>query len=255
VTWPFDWTVYAGLVALYLGHAWLARDAPDFQRKHSLYFGLGLIALWIALETPVDTISDHYLDSVHMLQHVLLGFVAPPLMLLGLSPSMVGRLVRIPGVRALTEPVPAQLIAGVVMIAWHLPPLYDATLHSESLHVVEHLMFIASGVLLYWPMLEVTSVHARWRMSPGAKLVYMLLATLPQDGVALALIFSRVPFYEYYTHAPRLINGFTPLIDQTIAGAVLMVLGKATMAVAALAVFFRWFGAEQRADQAHALPG
>jgi len=90
-------------------------------------------------------------------------------------------------------------------------------------------------------------------MSPGAKLVYMLLATLPQDGVALALIFSRVPFYEYYTHAPRLIAGFTALIDQTIAGAVLMVAGKITLAVAAMVIFFRWFGAEHRADRAPAL--
>jgi cytochrome c oxidase assembly factor CtaG len=91
-------------------------------------------------------------------------------------------------------------------------------------------------------------------MSPGVGLVYMLFATLPQDGVALALIFSRVPFYDYYTHVPRLIPGFTPLIDQTIAGAVLMILGKATLAVAAIAVFTRWFGAEHRADQTQAIP-
>jgi putative membrane protein len=255
ITWPFDWTVYAGLLVLYFGHAWLARDAPDAQPKHSLYFGLGLLTLWLALETPLDTIGDGYLDSVHMLQHVLLAFVAPPLMLMGLSPAMAGRLVRAPGVRAITEPIPAQLIAGTVMVGWHVPVLYDATLYNDWLHVLEHLMFIAAGLVLYWPILEVTSAQARWRMSYGARLVYMLIATVPQDGVALALIFSRVPFYEYYTHAPRLVGGFTALIDQTVAGAVLMVLGKATLAVAALAVFFRWFGAEQRADQAHALSG
>jgi len=253
VTWPFDLTVYIGLVALFLGHAWLAGSVSDAQRKHSMYFGLGLLTLWFALETPIDTISDHYLDSVHMLQHVLLGFVGPPLLLLGLSPQMVGRLVRVPGVHAITEPVPAQLIAGLVMIVWHLPPLYDATLKSESLHIVEHLMFIASGVVLYWPILNATSAHARWQMSPGAKLLYMLVATLPQDGVALVLIFSRVPFYDYYTHAPRLIPSLTPLIDQTVAGAVLMILGKATMAVAAAAVFFRWFASEHRADRSHAI--
>jgi cytochrome c oxidase assembly factor CtaG len=249
-TWPFDLTVYAGLVALFLGHAWLARDVPDAARKHTLYFGAGLLTLWVALETPIDPISDHYLDSVHMLQHVLLGFVAPPLMLLGLSARMVARLVRIPGVRMVTEPAPGQLIAGAVMIAWHLPPLYDATLYNEfPLHIFEHLTFIGAGVVLYWPILEATSAHARWQLSAGAKLVYMLLATLPQDGVALALIFSRVPFYEYYTHAPRLIEGFTPLVDQTVAGAVLMIFGKFTLAVAALAVFFRWFSGEQRADR------
>lgn len=248
--WPLDPTVYAGLVALYLGHAWLARGIDDVKSKHSLYFGLGLFTLWLALETPLDTIADHYLDSVHMLQHVLLGFVAPPLMLLGLSPGMVGRLVRVPGVRAITEPVPAQVIAGTVMVAWHLPALYDATLYSEGLHVIEHMTFIAAGVLIYWPILDATSAQARWQMSPGAKLLYMLVATLPQDAVALALIFSRVPFYAYYTHAPRLIASLNPLTDQTVAGVVLMIFGKATISIAAIAVFIRWFGAEHDADEA-----
>ncbi len=249
MSWPFDPSVYAGLVALVIAYAWLALSSTDGSRKHALYFGLGLMTLWVALETPIDTISDQYLDSVHMFQHVLLGFVAPPLLLLGLSPRMVERVMRAPGLRAVTEPAPAQVAAGLVMLAWHLPPLYDATLRSEPLHVIEHLTFILSGALLYWPMLDATSAGARWRMSPGAKLLYMLVATLPQDGVALALMFSRVPFYEYYTHAPRLVAGLTPLIDQTLAGAVLMVLGKAAMGVTALAVFFRWFGGEHRADQ------
>jgi len=252
VTWPFDLTVYAGLLVLFFGHAWLARSAPDAGRRHTVYFLAGLATLWIALETPIDTISDGYLDSVHMLQHVLLAFVAPPLMLLGLSTSMAARLATIPGVRAVTEPIPAQVLSAGVMIAWHLPPLYDATLYNEELHVVEHLMFIASGLLLFWPIIDSTSGQARWRMSPGAKLVYMLLATIPQDGVALALIFSREPFYEFYTRVPRLIDGFTPLIDQTIAGAVLMIFGKVTLAIAVLVVFFRWFGAERRSDQARA---
>lgn len=249
IGWPVDWTVYAGLVTLFLGHAWLAGQVTDAQRKHTLYFGLGLLTLWVALETPLDTISDYYLDSVHMVQHVLLGFVAPPMMLLGLSPQMAERILRVPGVRAITEPVPAQLIAGLVMVGWHLPALYDATLYSGSLHVLEHVMFIAAGVVMYWPIIEATSARARWHMSEGAKLLYMLVATLPQDGVALALIFSRVPFYEFYTHAPRLVPSLTPLIDQTLAGAALMVLGKATLAVAAIAVFVEWFGSEQRADR------
>ncbi len=249
ITWPFDWTVYAGLVVLFFAHAWLARGAPDAERKHTIYFIAGLVTLWVALETPIDTISDHYLDSVHMLQHVLLAFVAPPLMLLGLSPSMAARLARIPGVRAATEPIQAQVLAAAVMIAWHLPPLYDATLYSEELHIVEHLTFIGSGVVLFWPVIDATSAQARWRMSPGVKLVYLLLATLPQDGVALALIFSRVPFYDFYTHVPRLVEGFTALFDQTVAGALLMILGKVSMGIAAGVIFARWFGAEQRADR------
>jgi cytochrome c oxidase assembly factor CtaG len=149
--------------------------------------------------------------------------------------------------------VPAQVIAAAIMVGWHVPPLYDATLYDEGLHILEHVMFVVSGIVLYWPILEATSSYARWTMSPGAKLVYMLLATLPQDGVALVLIFSRVPFYEFYARAPRLVAGYTALIDQTIAGAVLMIFGKVTLGIAAGVVFFRWFGAEHAADQARAV--
>jgi putative membrane protein len=248
--WPTDPTVYAGLVILFFGHAWLARRVTDARRAHTLYFLAGLFVVWLALETPIDTISDNYLDSVHMLQHVLLAFVAPPLMLLGLSRQMAAMIARIPGLRAITEPIPAQVIAAAVMVVWHVPVLYDATLHNEDLHILEHVMFIGAGIVLYWPLLEATSSVARWQMSAGAKLVYMLLATLPQDAVALVLIFSRVPFYEFYVTAPRLIEGYSALIDQTIAGAVLMVFGKVTLGIAAGVVFFRWFGAEHRADQA-----
>src|SRR3989442_15837021 len=121
VTWPFDPTVYAGLVLLFFGHAWIARAARDVRPRHTVYFLFGLFTVWLALETPIDTIGDYYLDSVHMLQHVLLAFVAPPLLLLGMSRDMAAILGRVPGVRALTQPVPAQLIAAVVMGVWALP--------------------------------------------------------------------------------------------------------------------------------------
>jgi cytochrome c oxidase assembly factor CtaG len=246
--WPFDPTVYAGLLALFFGHAWLARDR-DLPRLNSLYFGLGLFCIWLALETPIDTLSDEYLDSVHMLQHVLLGIVAPPLLLLGLNREMVAVLLRVPGVRALTEPVPAQVLSGAVMIAWHLPPLYDATLYSESLHIVEHVSFIAGGVLFWWPVIDATSARARWRLGPWGRLIYLFIGTFPQDAVALALQFSRTPFYEYYTHVPRIVPGLDPLTDQTVAGAVLMLFGKTSYVVAGLVIFLRWVSADLRADR------
>jgi cytochrome c oxidase assembly factor CtaG len=247
MAWPFDPSVYAGLVTLWFGHAWLARDR-DLPRINSLWFGMGLACLWLALETPIDVISDSYLDSVHMLQHVLIGVVAPPLLLLGLNREMAGVLVRLPGVRAIIEPVPAQVISAVVMIGWHLPPLYDATLYSPSLHVIEHLAFIAGGVLFWWPVIDATAAHCRWRLSPMAQLLYLFIGTFPQDGVALALQFSRTPFYEFYTHAPRLVPALDPVTDQTVAGAVLMLFGKSSYFIGAVVVFLRWFGAEQRAD-------
>ena len=247
IGWPFNPTVYIGLIALGAAYTYLARRTQT-TRGQAVYFGLGLVTLWLALETPIDTVSDYYLDSVHMAQHVLLAFVAPPLMLLGASPGMAAGLARIPGVRATTEPVPAQLISGVIMLGWHIPALYNSTLYSEPLHITEHVMFIASGVILWWPIIGATSQQARWQLSPIGKLLYMLAATLPQDAVALAFQFSRTPFYDFYVRAPRLVESLTPVVDQTVAGAVLMVAGKLTFAIAAITVFARWFGAELRGD-------
>jgi putative membrane protein len=247
MAWPFDPTVYAGLLALWLGHAWLARDR-GLSRARTLAFGSGLLAIWLALETPIDVVSDQYLDSVHMFQHVLLGVVAPPLLLLGLNREMAGVLLRVPGLRAVTEPVPAQVLAAAVMIGWHVPALYDATLYSESLHVVEHLAFIGAGALFWWPVVDATAAHAHWRLSPLGKLLYLFIGTFPQDGVALALQFSRTPFYEFYTHAPRIVPGLDPVTDQTTAGAVLMLFGKSSYFIGTVVVFLRWFTADLRAD-------
>ena len=247
VGWPFDPTVYAGLVALFLGHAWLARGR-NLPKIRSLYFGLGLICLWVALETPIDTISDHYLDSVHMVQHVLLGVIAPPLLLLGLNEPMAARLASIPGVRLLTAPIPAQLCAAAVMVGWHIPAFYDATLHSETLHAFEHLTFIAGGVLFWWPVISATGRQSRRPLSPGSRLLYLFVGTLPQDGVALALQFSRTPFYEFYTHVPRLVPGLDAVTDQTIAGVVLQLFGKTSFLIGGLVIFFRWFAQEVGGD-------
>src|SRR5260370_7341296 len=121
MAWPFDPTVYAGLLALLFGHAWLARDR-DLPRLNSLYFGLGLLSIWLALETPIDFISDHYLDSIHMFQHVLLGVVAPPLLLLGLNREMAAVLVRVPGWRTVTTPVPPPPLSHPALSHAHPPP-------------------------------------------------------------------------------------------------------------------------------------
>jgi putative membrane protein len=247
IGWPFDTSVYLGLVGLFLGHAWLARGT-DLPRIRSLYFGLGLLCLWVALETPIDTISDHFLDSVHMVQHVLLGVIAPPLLLLGLNDQMAARLAALPGVRPLTEPVPAQLIAAAVMVGWHIPFLYNGTLYSEPFHIVEHLSFIGGGVLFWWPVISATARQSHLQLSAPGRLLYLFIGTFPQDAVALALQFSRTPFYEYYTHAPRLIPGLDPVTDQTIAGVVLQLFGKSSYLVGGLVIFFRWFAREMRSD-------
>jgi putative membrane protein len=249
MSWPLDPTVYAGLLLLALAYAALARGRADIGGRQSLYFVAGLLTIWIALETPIDTISDHYLQSVHMLQHVLIGLVAPPLLLLALSPSMATALLRVPGLRTVTEPILAQLLFAVVMGGWHLPVLYDLTVRSEGVHVFEHLTFMVGGALFWWPVVGATSASARWRLGDAGKVLYLLFGTVPADTVSVILMFSRTPFYAFYTSAPRLVPGLDALTDQVLGGVVLMVVGKFSYLAAILDIFFRWL-ARVRAEEA-----
>jgi putative membrane protein len=246
--WPFDPTVYAGLLLLALAYATLARGRSDSGRRQPLYLVAALLTIWLALETPIDTVSDRYLQSIHMFQHVLIGLVAPPLLLLGLSPSMVATLLRIPGLRALTEPIPAQVIFAVVMGGWHLPFLYDLAVRSEGVHVFEHLTFMAGGALFWWPVVGVTSAAARWRLGEVGRVLYLVFGTVPADTVAVVLIFARTPFYGFYVSAPRLVPGVDALTDQVLAGVVLMAIGKLSYLVAILDIFFHWL-ARARAEE------
>jgi putative membrane protein len=254
MSWPFDPTVYIGLALLFFAYAALARGRADLGRRQTLYFGLGVLTIWVALETPLDIVADHYLQSIHMLQHVLIGLVAPPLLLLGLSSSMAATLARLPGVRSVTEPIPAQVAFGIVMGAWHLPVLYDLTLHSEAVHVIEHLSFMATGSLFWWPVISATAAQSRWRLGDAGRVLYLLFGTVPADTVSVILMFSRAPFYPFYVSAPRLVAGVDPLTDQVLAGVVLMAIGKLSSLVAILEIAFRWL-ARVRAEEVGLVSG
>jgi putative membrane protein len=249
ISWPFDPTVYAGLVGLLLGYGWLARERLDRDRR-PLLFLLGVGVLWLALESPIDTIGETYLGSVHMIQHVMLGMVAPPLLLLGLSPEMAKVLLaRVPGLRWATRPVVAQVLAGSIWIVWHLPPLYDLTTSNLQVHVFEHVLFIGTGLLLFWPAIEGTASTLPERMSDGWRMLYLGLATIPQDGVSLALQFSRTVFYAQYRSVPAIAAGYTPVVDQTVSGVVMMLGANFVMGAILLVVFFRWLRREEQRQQ------
>lgn len=243
--WPFDPSVYVGLALFLIGYATLARGREDLGRWRPLSFLVGTAVIWTALETPIDTASDCCLQSVHMLQHVLLGVVAPPLLVLGLSPSMAGTIARTPGWRLVTAPIAAQVIAAVVMIGWHIPYFYDLTLQVDPIHIFEHLTFIAAGVVFWWPVMDATGARSHWQLSEIGKLAYLLVGTLPQDGVALVLQFSRVLFYQHYAHVPMLVPGWDPVIDQNVGGTVLQLVGKTSFLFAGIVLFYEWVARER----------
>jgi len=201
-TFAFDPTVYAGLCVALFAYGWWAPDVPLARRT---YLALGLLTVWLALETPLDGVGDHYLQSVHMIQHMLLIAFAPPLLLLGLTPQLARFLRDLPGIAWLTEPVPALLIYAAAIVAWHIPPLFDLTITSEPVHILEHLAFLAAGLLFWWPAIEATGETCQQRLAPGWKILYLFLGTFPMMAVALPLQFSRTVFYVGYASAPRLI--------------------------------------------------
>jgi putative membrane protein len=249
LAWPLDPTVVAGIAALGVGHAVLARrlGAP---RRCSLYFAAGLLVIWGALESPLDTLGDHSLQSAHMVQHMLLVAIAPPLLLLGLTPAIARRLLPVPGLRAVTEPVPAQSLYAAGILFWHIPFAYDLALSNGPAHIVEHVVFIAIGVLFWWPLIGATSSVSRWRLTDGQKLVYIFIGTFPMMAVALPLQFSRSVFYAYYAAAPRVVPGISAVIDQTIAGAIMMAMDMAVLGLDGLVILYRWFGKEDSDEEA-----
>jgi len=248
IGFPFDPSVYLGLMALAVAYAALARGERVRWREAGA-FGLGLIVIWGALETPLDPLGDTYLQSAHMLQHMLLMVVAPPLLLAGLSPAMAGRLLgRVPGLGRLSEPVPAQVVYALVVVAWHLPPAYDLGLENGAVHILEHLTFLAAGVLYWWPVVGATSSQARWRLGDPQKIVYLFIGMMPMMLVSLSLQFSRQLFYAPYADAPRVVSGIGPVLDQTIAGIVMMTMDMASSAWALLVIFYRWMQEGLRQD-------
>ena len=232
-TWSWDPTVVAGTTALAGGYAWLIRGrgrATTWSPPARVYFAGGLLALFLALESPIDVGGDHYLFSLHMFQHVLLAMIVPPLLLLGL-PDRWRSLNHIS-----VSPLAANIVFNLVLAVWHLPFLYEATLRSQPIHVLEHLSFLAAGVFFWWPIL--VPAGQRGAMSVIGKIAYLGFAGVPPTILGLAFILSPAVLYPFYAAAPR-VTPLSPLDDQLAAGLVMFGLGNLIYFVAIWVIFFR----------------
>jgi cytochrome c oxidase assembly factor CtaG len=254
--WSWEPTVLLGILAVLVGYvlAWrrgLLTGRDDVSawfassRTRPVLFGIGVAIGFIALLSPIDTGGDDYLFSLHMAQHLLLMMVAPPLCLLGVvglhSPftGPAGRVRR--AARVLVHPWMATLVFSAVLLVWHLPALYDATLTTEPIHVVEHLSFIAVGVVFWWPIVDPMRGRdtRRW-VSAFSKIGMLVASGIPPT--VLGLIFTVAPhaFYDFYVRAPRLWN-LSPVMDQQLAGVVMFGAGNLIYFAAVVAVFWRMF--------------
>jgi len=213
-------------------------------RAVAFFSGLGFI--FLALNGPLHDLSDSQLFSAHMVQHLLLTLVAPPLLLVGTPAWMLRPLAQIPGVAALGATMTRPLIAcstfNVVFAAWHLPVLYEWALRSHGVHILAHLLFMATAILLWWPVL---SPLTDWpRLAPPAQLLYLFLAGIPMGVVAALITLSDDVLYRFYSEAP-LKWGLSPLADQRLGGVIMWVPGTLVFLVAMTIVYFRWVGRDE----------
>lgn len=228
--WSFSWEPLFLALSLAAAFAyWRAGRVARPSRARSSVFAFGLALVVAALCSPLETIARHYLLLFHLLGNVMIADWAPPLLVLGLTPSMRAAIIRRGGsaLARVTQPwvsLPAWL--GVWYLV-HLPAFYDYALrHTWALNL-EHALLIAAGLLFWWTVFVVLS-------TPGA-LAYLGVAFVSSAFLGLAFIFSSTPFYDFYEHAPRL-WGLSAAKDQNLGG-ILMNAEQTAVFLSALAYF------------------
>ena len=209
-------------------------------------FSLGVLIFFLADNGPMHELSENFLFSAHMSQHVLLTLVVPPLLLMGTPPWLLRPLLKFASVervgRFLTHPVVAFALFNLVFALWHLPALYQATLRVHGFHILEHLLFLSTAVIMWWPI--VGSIPELPRPSYPIRMLYLFLLPIAQLVVFAPITFSTGVLYPHYAEAPRLWS-ISPLADQQLGGVIMKVASSIIFLAALTIIFFRWFNQEE----------
>lgn len=254
---PFSWLggaihtdVVVGVVMLggLYTYGILTSRGPIPLAQPLAFFG-GCATLLVALNGPLHDLSDYYLLSAHMVQHLLLTLVVAPLWLAGTPAVLLDRLLqpilrrRSVGIvaRTATRPLVAFAAYTVALIGWHLPGPFNAALEGHGWHVVEHVTLLAGALLAWWPILSAS--RRLPALHYAAQLLYLFVLGMPMTVVAAFITGADRPLYAWYATAPR-IFGLSPLADQQIAGIIMWVPAGLVPLLAFTVVFFRWAAAE-----------
>jgi len=237
---PLELAVLALAGALYWRRArTLARRGPPVPPLRVVAFGAGLLTLFFALASTIDTIGEERLFSVHMLQHLLLGDVGALLLVLGLDGRLLRPLLRVRLVhrlRVLAHPLVALPLWGANFVVWHLPVLFDAALRHDAVHALQHSLFVALGMLMWAALLEPLPGPA-WFTAPW-RIPYVLGMWLVMLVLSQVFIWSSHVYYPPYAHDATL-WGLTHLSDQKAGGGVMLVESALTMLPALVWVLLR----------------
>jgi putative membrane protein len=226
-----------GIGPLRRRHQWADRVEP----WRVALFLLGLLVFLLALVSPLDVLSDEYLFSAHMVQHILMAVIVPPLLLMGTPGWLLRPFIQVPHVlriaRMLTFPVVAFLMFNLTFAFWHWPALYDLAIMDEHVHVIQHLSFAATAVLNWWPVLS--PLPELPRLSYPLRVFYLFANCQPGVVLGALFVFSRDVLYEAYIDAPRIL-GLSAHADQQLGGLIMWIPGNAIYLLALSIVFLRW---------------
>lgn len=245
--WTWDASVLLGLAALVGAYVYgvsvLRRQGleTEITNRHVFFFASGILLLFLALESPLAHIGENFLFSVHMVKHILLQMIVPALILLGIPRWMMRALLNAlrigPLLKLVTHPVIAFIAFNTALIVWHIPALYEAALREPMLHIAEHGIFIATGFICWYPVIDAARQHDQF--SYMAKIVYLFLFVIPSGILGAVFAFAQVPLYATYASAPRLWE-LSVLDDQALAGGIMWVPGWLIYFIALSVVFALW---------------
>ena len=260
-TWsgdPLPWIGIVLAITLYLAAVRIvdrAHPANPVPRRRIAAWLAGVAVVALALVSAVHIYAGS-LFTVHMVQHLLLAMVAPPLLALGTPVTLTLRAASVNVRRSILLPVlhswPVKAISwppvgwtffAVVMWATHFSPLYNAALENQALHSAEHLLYLIAGVLFWWPVIGADPI--RWRLSPIARMAY-LAAQMPfNTAVGLAIYYAPTILYPHYALLGRT-WGPDPLTDQQVAGIVMWGLGDVILLGAVVLAIEAWLRADEK---------
>lgn len=229
----------AALAALYI--AAVRRSGRRVTRLQAASFAAALIVILFSLCGPLDELEDDRLFIAHMAQHLMLCLVMPPLLLAGLAGWMVRPLLLHKWLRPLAvflcNPLVAFLVYNAMLVAVHSPGLYDLMCRNDAVHITLHLVMMATGVTLWWPLYS--PLDELPRLNYPGQMLYLFLLLIPMAAVAAPISFSTSVIYPWYLEGPHPF-GIAPLADQ-MAGGLLMWVGAGLYIICvATLIFHQW---------------
>lgn len=234
------------------------RGGLSYRTRGGL-FVVGYSALVLALASPLHTVGEQYF-SVHMVQHLLLSLVAPPLLLLSSSMpvllwalpehdrAILGRLIGRPGairslLKALTHPMVAWWLFVGTLWAWHQPLAYDWALENRWAHYLEHISFFVTAIIFWWPVIGAPPLPSP--LGYPARLAYTFMAWLPSTMLGAGISLARAPLYPFYATSAQL-TGVDATFDQQLAGLIMWVPGDVLFAAIVLLLLVAFMQQEER---------